>query len=129
MTHAEQFDLAVKRRIFAIVQRTHDIVSGGKRIIAVELTPRQTDEMRRIQPRVLGVDRDEHLHDVIFRQPVEDDRRNRELFALDVFDVGVEGEQTVLAVDGAEDAFALRHLQPSDGGSRLDRLERQLFVA
>ena len=31
-----------------------------------------------IQPRVLRVDRDEHLHDVIFGQLVEDDGRHRE---------------------------------------------------
>ena len=85
--------------------------------------------MRRVQPRVLGVDRDEHLHDVIFGQPVEDDRRHREILFAEAIDVGVQREQTMLAVDGAQDAFALGHLQHADARFVLGRLERQLLVA
>ena len=70
--------------------------------------------MRRVQPRVLRVDRHEHLHDVIFGQAVEDDRRHAEVLALEAIDVGVQREQPVLAVDRAQDPFALRHLQDAD---------------
>ncbi len=74
--------------------------------------------MRRVQPRVLRVDRDEHLDDVIFGQPVEDDRRHAEVLALEALDVGVQREQAVLAVDRAQDAFALGHLQDARRASR-----------
>ena len=74
--------------------------------------------MRRVQPRVLRVDRDEHLHDVIFGQPVEDDRRHGEVLAAEALDVGVQREQPVLAVDRAQDAFALGHLQRCRRASR-----------
>ena len=63
---------------------------------------------------MLRVDRHEHLHDVIFRQPIEDDRGHREFLTLEPIDVGVERQQTVLAIDRAQDAFALRHLQHPD---------------
>src|SRR6185503_13254173 len=42
---AEQLDLVVQRRILAIVERADDIVRGGKVLVAVELSPRQRDEM------------------------------------------------------------------------------------
>ena len=85
--------------------------------------------MRRVQPRVLRVDRDEHLDDVILGQAVEDDRRHAEVLALEAIDVGVQREQPVLAVDRAQDAFALRHLQDADPRIVAGRLERQLLVA
>ena len=77
---------------------------------------------------MLGVDRHEHLHDVIFGQPVEDDRRHRERLVGEVLDVGVQRQQAVLPVDGAQHALALRHLQPADRAALLDRLERELLV-
>ena len=73
---AEQLDLVVERRILAIVQRAHDVVRGGEVLVAIQLAAGQADQVRRVQPRVLRVDRDEHLDDVIFGQPVEDDRRH-----------------------------------------------------
>ena len=102
---AEQLDLAVERRVLALVQRAHDVVRRGEVLVAVELAARERDQVRRVQPRVLRVDRDEHLHDVIFRQPVEDDGRHREVLAAEVLDVGVQREQAVLSVDGAQDAL------------------------
>ena len=36
--HAEQFDLSAQRRLLAIIQGTHDIVRGGQRVVAIELT-------------------------------------------------------------------------------------------
>ena len=38
MTHAEQLDLVVKRRILTIVERTHDIVRGRQRLVTIQLT-------------------------------------------------------------------------------------------
>ena len=73
---AEQLDLVVERRILAIVQRAHDVVAVASALVAIQLAARQADQVRRVEPRVLGVDRDEHLDDVIFGQAVEDDRRH-----------------------------------------------------
>ena len=126
---AEQLDLVVERRVLAIVERAHDVVAGRQRLVAIQLPARQADQVRRVQPRVLRVDRHEHLHDVIFGQAVEDDRRHREVLALEAIDVGVQREQPVLAVDRAQDPFALRHLQDADARVALGRLERQLLVA
>ena len=53
--------------------------------------------MRRVEPRVLGVDGDEHLDDVVFRQLVEDDRRHVE-------DVVAETLEEQLCA-GLEDTF------------------------
>ena len=44
-------------------------------------------------------------------------------------DVRVQREQPMLAVDGAEDPFALGHLQDADARVFVRRLERQLLVA
>ena len=126
---AEQLDLVVERRVFAIVQRPNDVVRGREVLVAIELAARQADQMRRIQSRVLRVDRDEHLHDMIFRQTVEDDGRHRKVFALKAVDVGMQREQPVLAVDCAQDPFALRHLQHSQPPIVARRLERQFLVA
>ena len=101
----------------------------GERFVAIQLPAREADQVRRVQPRVLRVDRDEHLHDVIFGQAVEDDRRHREVLALEALDVGVQREQPVLAVDRAQDAFALGHFQDADARIAVGRLERQLLVA
>ena len=126
---AEQLDLVVQRRVLAIVERAHDVVRGRERFVAIELAARQADQVRRVQPRVLGVDRHEHLDDVIFGQAVEDDRRHAEVLAREPVDVGVQREQPVLAVDRAQDAFALRHLQDADARVVAGRLEVQLLVA
>ena len=47
----------------------------------------------------------------------------------EAIDVGVQREQPVLAVDRAQDAFALGHLQDADARVVVGRLERQLLVA
>ena len=100
----------------------------GEAFVAIELAAGERHEMRRVQPRVLRVDRDEHLDDVIFGQAVEDHRRHGERLVAEALDVGVQREQPVLAVDRAQDAFALRHLQrarasdPASTGSNLQRL-------
>ena len=126
---AEQLDLVVERRVLAVVQRADDVVRRREVFVAIELAAREADEVRRVQPRVLRVDRDEHLDDVIFRQPVEDDRRHAEVFALEAIDVRVQREQPVLAVDRAQDAFALRHLEDAHPRIVGRRLERELLVA
>ena len=66
---------------------------------------------------------------MIFGQTVEDDGGDGEVLVPDVVDVGVQGEQAMLAVDGSQDPLALRHLQLADRGTRLNRLERQLLIA
>ena len=52
-----------------------------------------------------------------------------EVLALEAIDVGVQRQQPVLAVDRAQDAFALGHLQDADARVVVGRLERQLLVA
>ena len=84
--------------------------------------------MRRVETRVLRVDRDEHLHDVIFGQAIENDGRNRERLAAKAIDVGVQRQQPVLTVDRAQDAFALGHLQPAKHAAGFDWVECQLLV-
>ena len=78
---------------------------------------------------MLRVDGDEHLDDVIFRHAIENDRRHGERLVAEMIDVGVQREQAVLAVDGAQDAFAFRHLEASDPRSAFDRFETELLVA
>ena len=56
--------------------------------------------MRGVQPRVFRIDRDKHLNDVVFRQAIENDRRDRELLVLHVLDVGVQRQQPMLSVNG-----------------------------
>ena len=38
---AEQLDLAVERRVLAIVQRADDVVRGGKALVAIQLAARR----------------------------------------------------------------------------------------
>ena len=71
---AEQLDFAVQRRVVLLAQRADDVVRGGEVVVAIQLAARERHQMRRVQPRVLRVDRDEHLDDVIFGKPIEDDR-------------------------------------------------------
>ena len=52
-----------------------------------------------------------------------------EPLVAEALDVGVQREQAVLPVDGAQDAFALRHLQHAERRAALDGLELQRFVA
>ena len=91
--------------------------------------------MRGVQSRVLRVDRDEHLHDVILGETIEDDRRDREGLAAEALDVGVQRQEPVLAVDRAEDALALRHLEharrdePGSTGSNLSVSSQEMITA
>jgi len=126
--HAEQLDLVVERRVLSVVQGPHDVVRRGEVLVAIELAARQTDQMRGVQPRVLRIDGHEHLHDVIFRQAIENNRRHGELLALETVDVRVERQQPVLAVDGAQNAFALGHLEDADTRVVVGRLEGQPLV-
>src|SRR5262249_29210775 len=110
----KQLDLVVEWRVLTIVERANHIVRGGERFVTVELSARQADEVRGVQSRVLRVDRDKHLHDVIFGQAIENNRRHAEVLAVEPIDVRVERKQPVLTVDGAENAFSLRHFQNAD---------------
>ena len=100
----------------------------GQRVVLVQLAAGEADEVRRVQSRVLGVDGDEHLDDVVFRQSIENDGRDGELLVLHVVDIRVQRQETMLPVDGPKDPFPFGHLQTSDRGAGLDRFERQLLV-
>ena len=77
----------------------------------IELAAGERDEVRRVQTRVLRIDRHEHLHDVIVWKAIENHGRDGERLIAEMLDVGVQRQEAVLAVDGAEDPFALRHFQ------------------
>ena len=111
MTDAEQLDLAKERRVVVLAERADNIVRRRQILVAVQLTAGERHEVRRIQPRVLRVDRDEHLNDVVLGKPVEDDGRNREHLVLELVHPGVEREEPMLAVDGAQDPFPLRNFE------------------
>jgi hypothetical protein len=66
---------------------------------------------------------------MIFGQSVEDDGRDREVLVTNVFDIGMERQQTMLTVNRPQDAFPLRYFQPTDRRAAFDRLECQFFVA
>src|SRR5450759_6034550 len=125
----QQLDLPVERRVFAVVQRADDIVRRGEVLVTIQLPPGERHEVRRVQPRVLRVDRHEHLDDVIFGETVEDDRGHGEGLVTEPLDVRVQREQPVLPVDRAEDPFALRHLQYRALGIRVDAIESQRLIA
>src|SRR5436190_3724425 len=57
---AQQLDFIVERRVLAIVERTRDVVSRRQRFVPIQLPAREADQVRRVQPGVLRVDRDEH---------------------------------------------------------------------
>ena len=73
----EHLDLALERRGLVLVERADDVVGERLRLVRVELPPGQAHEVGRVQPRVLGVDRDEELHDLLGVERVEEDRRAR----------------------------------------------------
>src|SRR5262249_23558147 len=78
---------------------------------------------------VLRIDRDKHLHNVIFGHTVENNRRHGEIVIADVVDVGVKRKKTMLPVNSAEDSFTLWNLEATHSRTRLDRLACQLLVA
>src|SRR5256885_556249 len=78
---------------------------------------------------MLDVDSDEHLHDMVFGQAIEDDDGNKEVLIPNVCDVHMQREKPMLTVDGAQDTFTFRNLEPSQHHPRFGRLEHQLLVA
>ena len=98
-------------------------MGGSRAFVAIELTSREGYQVRGVEAGVLGVDRNEHLDDVIFGEPVEDHGRYGERLLTEAVDVGVQGEEAVLAVDGAQDPLSLRHFQAADRTAILDRFE------
>ena len=97
----EQLDLVIERRVLAIIERPHHVVSRGEIFITVQLAARQAHQVRCVQPSVLGVDGDEHLNDMVLRQTIEHDGRYAEILALKPIDVGMQRQETMLTVDGA----------------------------
>ena len=62
----------------------------------------------------------ENGHDRILGELVEDHGRHGEVLLPEPLDVGVHRQQAVLAVDGAQDALALRHLERPQARPFLD---------
>ena len=108
--------------MLVLVQRPDDVVSGRQVFVAVEPAPGERDQVRGVQLRVLAVDRDEELHDLVRRQVVEDDGRHLEVLQVVLLGELVEGEQAVLPVQRAQDPRLLGELQgagfrsPAGGG-------------
>ena len=64
--------------------------------------------MRCVQSRVFGVDRHEHLNDVVVGKAIENDGRHREWFITKMLNVGVESQQPMLSIKRAKDSFSPR---------------------
>ena len=108
---AEHLDLARERRGLVLVERADHVVRHRLVGIRVELAPGQAHDVGRVEPRVLGVDGDEELHDLARVQPVEEHRRDLDAEVLARLGHRVQGEQPVLAVEHAQDAVLLRDLE------------------
>ena len=108
-----------------LVQRADDVVAGRELLVRVEAPPREADQVRRVQLRVLGIDRDEELDHLVGREPVEDDGGDLHVLRLARHDQLVEGKETVLPVERAQHALLRRDLQhPQDPmGARGRELE------
>ena len=129
VSDAEQLDLAVQRRLLLLAERADDVVRGGEVLVAIELAARQRHEVRRVQPRVLRVDRDEHLHDVIFGQPIEDHRRHGEVSPPNCSIPACSASSRCWpSIARSTPSRSGTFSMPSDG-SGLDRLELQRLVA
>ena len=72
-------------------------------LIAIELPAGKRDQGDGLSRHC--VDRHEHLHDMVFGQLVEDDGWHRERVGPERVERRMEGEQPVLAIDGAQGAL------------------------
>ena len=111
---AEHLDLAVQGRRLVLVQRADHVVGEGLVGVGVELAPGQADDVRRVQPRVLGVDGDEQLDDLARVERVEEDGRHLDAEVVAALAQPVQREQAVLAVEDAQDPVLLRDLQETE---------------
>src|SRR5436309_1557304 len=122
---AEHLDLAVERRGVVLVERADHVVREGLVRVRVELAAGQADDVRRIQARVLGVDRDEELDDLTGVERIEEHRRHLDGHVLARLRQRVQGQETVLAVEHAQDPVLLRNLEQAEVVLAGDRGERE----
>src|SRR6266566_5493007 len=125
---AQHLDLAVQRRRVVLVQRADDVVGEGLVGIGIELAAGQADDVRRVQPCVLGVDGDEQLDRLPRVERVEEHRRHVEAQLLAGLAERVQREQPVLAVEHAEHAVLLGNLQEPDVVVAADRREGEALL-
>ena len=82
--------------------------------VRVELAAGQADDVRRIQPRVLGVDRDEELDDLTGVERVEEHRRHLDRHVFPGLRQRVQGEQAMLAVEHSQHTVLFRNLEQAE---------------
>src|SRR6266480_2471421 len=120
---AEHLDLAVERRSVVLVERADHVVREGLVRVRVELAAREADDVRRVQARVLGVDRHEQLDDLARVERVEEDGRHLDGDGLARLAERVECQETVLTVEHAQHAVLLGDLQEPEIVVTRDRSE------
>ena len=103
--------------MLVFVQGADDVVRRGEILVAVEAPAGQRDQMGRIQLRVLAVDRDEKLHDLVGRQRVEHDGGHLEILEVVLLGELVEREQTVLAVQRSKNSRVFGQFERSRVGA------------
>src|SRR3989441_3928557 len=108
---AEHLDLPVEWRGLVLVGRANHVVGERLVRVRVELAAREADDVRRVQARVLGVDRHEQLDDLPRVERVEEDGGHLDGDGLACLAERVEREQAVLAVEHAQDTVLLGDLQ------------------
>src|SRR3989442_883581 len=125
---AEHLDLAVERRGLVLVERADHV--GRERLvrIRIELAAREADDVRRVQARVLGVDRHEELDDLPGVERVEEDGGHLDGDGFAPLAQRVEGEQAVLAVEHAEHAVLFGDLQQPEVVVPRDRGEGEALL-
>ena len=96
--------------------------------VGVETPAGEADQVRGVQLRVLRVDRDEELDDLVGGEAVEDDRGHLNVLGLPRRDHLVEGEQPVLTVERAQHPFVSRDLQHAEHAVRARRRELEPAV-
>lgn len=125
--HSQHPDLAAQWRIRPLVQVLDDVVSQHQGGFLVQPAARQADQVRCVQPRVLGVDGDEQLDDLVRRQPVKNYSGHLKIVVAFVVDELLERRQPMLAVNCAQAAFLLRQLeQPHRVAFARDKLQWKL---
>src|SRR5256885_1096508 len=125
---AEHLDLAVERRGLVLVERADHVVRERLVRIRVELAAREADDVRRVQARVLGVDRHEELDDLPGVERVEEDGGHLDGDGFAPLAQRVEGEQAVLAVEHAEHAVLFGDLQQPEVVVPRDRGEGEALL-
>src|SRR3989449_10901680 len=108
---AEHLDLAVEWRGVVLVERTDHVVSERLVRVGVELAARQADDVRRVQPGVLRVDRDEELDDLAGVERVEQHRRALDGHGLARLRKALQREKPMLAIQHPQAPLVLGYPQ------------------